>query len=365
MSPQLENSDTAVPEITKQVHYGKRPLELVAFNSQLELIEKTLAAAPKTNTNPNSFASSSTGNVSLNYYPRYGGNNYQQSYYQNSANNASTNSHHNPNLNKYTLAAVAAAAAVQQQQHQSYLFQQHIAKQSPSYQQNQKQGQGYQSSPYQQPLQQIQQQKLQGSMYQKKPQLFGPHDGSDMSASSSVLSETRPPAQASSSVNPNSMSAPIDFKSNYLLFNESSQSLLSPKLSATGPSQQKQSAPLHFKLFDSIGSDANNIMNSPIMLPPSSSPNKNSPPNLFLSTTGSSLNSGPSTGSSLSNSGTLPNNSSLLSTVLPSNSTNTNTNTSSIWGLNNQSSLSAGHTGLGSSANNTHIFSGFGGSSMW
>lgn len=411
--------------------YPKRKLDLVPFNFQLEVIETALSTVSKTMAQKRY----NNTNYQQGYY-QYNQNHNQQNKYalaavaaaaavqhqqqqtfllqqqilqqqqqlqqyqyqqnqqnqQNNQNNQNQRSQHNQQLQQNLN---------QQNLNQQYLNQQYL-NYLPQYQpilhlQSQPGTQLMQQSPQHgnRPVQGVQQQVPLSSLAHQN-QAYG---SQDLSSSSSVLSETPiqypplssgPRGSASSATSTLSMPQAIDFSNNFMMCDGSSHSLTSPNLSgppsSSGHTQSlsvqqqllqpalKQSTPLHSKLFDSIHDT--NLMNSPILLPPNSNnSNKSSPPNLFLSTSGSNSLSGPSTGNSTLNqslnSKPLSTNQSLLNNVLSgSNTANWSTSgnstpTSSIWGHNSSLSNNSTINNFGSNSGNNHVLTGFGSSGVW
>lgn len=311
MSSSLSTSSTTTPT------YAKRKLELVPFNSQLEIIDKAILNVSKTLLNSNQYT-----NV------------HRSSYNNNSGNN--NNHSHNQNLqNKYALAAVAAAATVQQQQ-QNYMLQQQSHQQS--HQQQYKD-----INPY---------------MFHGQGMGFSKDQG-ELSSSSSLLSENNAPL-------------PYDFQNNFITSSGSNNSVTSPtagqlnQLPATD--SQKHALQSHIQpqlqnlsqppmpgfIFDPMASDNSKInSNSPTLLQPqataySNKGSNNSPPNLFLSNSSSganavnSVNSNNPVTTNFLESPSLLSSGKNISNNWPVNSSNTNAiNHSSIWGANPSTSSSS------------------------
>ncbi|EGW34179.1 uncharacterized protein SPAPADRAFT_59612 [Spathaspora passalidarum NRRL Y-27907] len=351
--------------------YPKRKLELIPFNNQIEYIDKVIVNNSK---HQNQFS---------NYGSRY-----------NHGHGGHGHNHHNQQQNKYALAAVAVAAAVQHQQQQHYLLQQ-----QQQVRQGQQQKQGYYSGGYQQ---QQQQQQYNPPQYQKQPsqtsspQMYGlqqqpqpqqyqpPQIFADVGPS--VLPEANNSfTQGQQTTGGSSSQAPgYDLKTNFMIYNNSSNSISSPTSqqpqlkqssvsSASSATATLPGGPLLPKLFDSIGTNSTN--NSPILLPPNANTYKNSsPPDLFLSnTTGNStstLNNSPP----LVNTPTPTTNFFSSPSLLPGSSSNWNTSnpsTSSIWGQSSNSFKSnitlanptTSTTATGNGKNN--LLSSFGSTNLW
>lgn len=306
MSSSVTKSSTTTPT------YAKRKLELIPFNSQLEIIDKAILNVSKTLLNSNQY------------------NNVHRSGYNNNSGNNNNHSHNQNLQNKYALAAVAATAAVQQQQ-QNYMLQQ------------QSQQQHYKDiNPY---------------MFHAQGMGFNKDQG-ELSSSSSLLSESNAPL-------------PYDFQNNFITSNGSNNSVTSPTAgplnqpsainsqthtlqSHLQPLQNLSQPPMPGFIFDPMASDNSKIKSSsPTSLQPqatasSSKASNNSPPNLFLSTSSSganalnSVNSNNPVTTNFLESPSLLSSGKNISSNWPVNSSNTNAiNHSSIWGANPSTSSSS------------------------
>ncbi|CAR66021.1 DEHA2G22374p [Debaryomyces hansenii CBS767] len=313
MSSSVTTSSTTTPA------YAKRKLELVPFNSQLEIIDKAILNLSKMSSNSNQYI-----NV------------HRSGYNNNSGNNNPHNHSSNQNSqNKYALAAVAAAAAVQQQQ-QNYMLQQQ------SHQQSQQQ-QYKDINPY---------------VFHAQGMSFNKDQG-ELSSSSSLMSEKSAPL-------------PYDFQNNFITSNGSNNSVSSPTAGPLNQSPaidpQNHALQSHLQpqlqnlsqprmpgfIFDPMASDNSKIKSSsPTSLQSqatasSSKASNNSPPNLFLSTSSSganavnSVNSNNPVTTNFLESPSLLSGGKNISSNWPVNSSNTNAiNHSSIWGANPSTSSSS------------------------
>lgn len=326
---------------------GKRELDLIPFNSQLEVIERALLSQSRVQSNTNQYVNTH----------RYG--------YNNGSNNHKNthNQHQNQNQNqqnKYALAAVAAAAAVQHQQghllHQSN--RNSYSQQQPQVHTQPRQYNDY--SPYMYASQKVGLDKL------------GEHG--DMS-NASLLSDNNSlvpydfhnTVMTSSNGNNNSSSSPTTVSSNQ----PSARDLQSQQPQPQPQFQNLTQASKPGFMFDPMNSD--NISNSPTSLNPqhsasSSKTNKNSPPNLFMSTPNLPQPTVNASTTSASTANNFLNSPSLLPSVngISNNWGNGNTNAktinhSSIWGAN--PSLSSSNLDS-NSGNNISLGNNFNGS-MW
>lgn len=357
--------------MSAQTTYPKRNLEVIPFSYQLEFIDKVVSSPTKSQ-------------------------HQSSNRYHNNNNNNHHHHHQNQHLhlhqqyqqclqqqqqqNKYTLAAVAAAAALQQQQQQTFLLQQQQAQQAALAQKKQQQQQQQQKQTQHQHSQlfvNYNSQSPQVFALPTPPQVFGDVPMDKSITNSSMFSSLSQPLNTTGN---------IDLKTNFMLYNNSTNSIPSPTNSQYGgngggggkqTSASSQSsggagaavAATSFttKLFDnSVGSNSN----SPILLPPNANRNP-SPPNLFLSTNSSNNNNGsPLMGASMTPTSTsfLNNSPSLVTTGPISSNTwsmGVSTPTSgSIWG-NKSSGTSTTLTATPITKTSSNVMSSFNGSNLW
>lgn len=357
--------------MSAQTTYPKRNLEVIPFSYQLEFIDKVVSSPTKSQ-------------------------HQSSNRYHNNNNNNHHHHHQNQHLhlhqqyqqclqqqqqqNKYTLAAVAAAAALQQQQQQTFLLQQQQAQQAALAQKKQQQQQQQQKQTQHQHSQlfvNYNSQSPQVFALPTPPQVFGDVPMDKSITNSSMFSSLSQPLNTTGN---------IDLKTNFMLYNNSTNSIPSPTISQYGgngggggkqTSASSQSsggagaavAATSFttKLFDnSVGSNSN----SPILLPPNANRNP-SPPNLFLSTNSSNNNNGsPLMGASMTPTSTsfLNNSPSLVTTGPISSNTwsmGVSTPTSgSIWG-NKSSGTSTTLTATPITKTSSNVMSSFNGSNLW
>lgn len=355
--------------MSAQTTYPKRNLEVIPFSYQLEFIDKVVSSPTKSQ-------------------------HQSSNRYHNNNNNNHHHHHQNQHLhlhqqyqqclqqqqqqNKYTLAAVAAAAALQQQQQQTFLLQQQQAQQAALAQKKQQQQQQQKQTQHQhsQLFVNYNSQSPQVFALPTPPQVFGDVPMDKSITNSSMFSSLSQPLNTTGN---------IDLKTNFMLYNNSTNSIPSPTISQYGgnggggkqTSASSQSsggagaavAATSFttKLFDnSVGSNSN----SPILLPPNANRNP-SPPNLFLSTNSSNNNNGsPLMGASMTPTSTsfLNNSPSLVTTGPISSNTwsmGVSTPTSgSIWG-NKSSGTSTTLTATPITKTSSNVMSSFNGSNLW
>lgn len=356
--------------MSAQTTYPKRNLEVIPFSYQLEFIDKVVSSPTKSQ-------------------------HQSSNRYHNNNNNNHNHHHQNQHLhlhqqyqqclqqqqqqNKYTLAAVAAAAALQQQQQQTFLLQQQQAQQAALAQKKQQQQQQQKQTQHQhsQLFVNYNSQSPQVFALPTPPQVFGDVPMDKSITNSSMFSSLSQPLNTTGN---------IDLKTNFMLYNNSTNSIPSPTISQYGgngggggkqTSASSQSsggagaavAATSFttKLFDnSVGSNSN----SPILLPPNANRNP-SPPNLFLSTNSSNNNNGsPLMGASMTPTSTsfLNNSPSLVTTGPISSNTwsmGVSTPTSgSIWG-NKSSGTSTTLTATPITKTSSNVMSSFNGSNLW
>lgn len=358
--------------MSAQTTYPKRNLEVIPFSYQLEFIDKVVSSPTKSQ-------------------------HQSSNRYHNNNNNNHHHHHQNQHLhlhqqyqqflqqqqqqNKYTLAAVAAAAALQQQQQQTFLLQQQQAQQAALAQKKQQQQQQQKQTQHQhsQLFVNYNSQSPQVFALPTPPQVFGDVPMDKSITNSSMFSSLSQPLNTTGN---------IDLKTNFMLYNNSTNSIPSPTNSQYGgnggggggkqTSASSQSsggggvaaaAATGFttKLFDnSVGSNSN----SPILLPPNANRNP-SPPNLFLSTNSSNNNNGsPLMGASMTPTSTsfLNNSPSLVTTGPISSNTwsiGVSTPTSgSIWG-NKSSGTSTTLTATPITKTSSNVMSSFNGSNLW
>lgn len=356
--------------MSAQTTYPKRNLEVIPFSYQLEFIDKVVSSPTKSQ-------------------------HQSSNRYHNNNNNNHHHHHQNQHLhlhqqyqqclqqqqqqNKYTLAAVAAAAALQQQQQQTFLLQQQQAQQAALAQKKQQQQQQQKQTQHQhsQLFVNYNSQSPQVFALPTPPQVFGDVPMDKSITNSSMFSSLSQPLNTTGN---------IDLKTNFMLYNNSTNSIPSPTNSQYGgngggggkqTSASSQSsggagaavAATSFttKLFDnSVGSNSN----SPILLPPNANRNP-SPPNLFLSTNSSNNNNGsPLMGASMTPTSTsfLNNSPSLVTTGPISSNTwsmGVSTPTSgSIWG-NKSSGTSTTLTATPITKTSSNVMSSFNGSNLW
>lgn len=356
--------------MSAQTTYPKRNLEVIPFSYQLEFIDKVVSSPTKSQ-------------------------HQSSNRYHNNNNNNHHHHHQNQHLhlhqqyqqclqqqqqqNKYTLAAVAAAAALQQQQQQTFLLQQQQAQQAALAQKKQQQQQQQKQTQHQhsQLFVNYNSQSPQVFALPTPPQVFGDVPMDKSITNSSMFSSLSQPLNTTGN---------IDLKTNFMLYNNSTNSIPSPTISQYGgngggggkqTSASSQSsgggvaaaAATGFttKLFDnSVGSNSN----SPILLPPNANRNP-SPPNLFLSTNSSNNNNGsPLMGASMTPTSTsfLNNSPSLVTTGPISSNTwsmGVSTPTSgSIWG-NKSSGTSTTLTATPITKTSSNVMSSFNGSNLW
>lgn len=356
--------------MSAQTTYPKRNLEVIPFSYQLEFIDKVVSSPTKSQ-------------------------HQSSNRYHNNNNNNHNHHHQNQHLhlhqqyqqclqqqqqqNKYTLAAVAAAAALQQQQQQTFLLQQQQAQQAALAQKKQQQQQQQKQTQHQhsQLFVNYNSQSPQVFALPTPPQVFGDVPMDKSITNSSMFSSLSQPLNTTGN---------IDLKTNFMLYNNSTNSIPSPTNSQYGgngggggkqTSASSQSsgggvaaaAATGFttKLFDnSVGSNSN----SPILLPPNANRNP-SPPNLFLSTNSSNNNNGsPLMGASMTPTSTsfLNNSPSLVTTGPISSNTwsmGVSTPTSgSIWG-NKSSGTSTTLTATPITKTSSNVMSSFNGSNLW
>lgn len=293
--------------------YPKRKLELIPFNSQLETIDRALANTTKL----------SVGGGHHQHVPQH----QQQAYHR----------HGNHNQQKYSVPSPASGANGGQNQQQSYLLHHHgkpSLQLSPHGAQSQylahnvqthnvlahnAQTQFLNHGQYKQPgLNQHQ-----NSHHQAKQLLYS----SNYAVSSPVLSMQ---AVASSPY-----TSSLDFNN----VNLDIPRLISP-INKSGSKMYQGGHSSHTMNFGNYGEPS---LDSPILMPPGSSVNrKNSPPNLFLSSTGSSplkSTTNASTPTEPSVNTQFLNSPSLLGGLPNCSNNNWNTASGSIWGNNtNQNS---------------------------
>ena len=339
--------------MSAQTTYPKRNLEVIPFSYQLEFIDKVVSSPTKSqhqssnryHNNNNNNHHHHHQNQHLHLHQQY------QQYLQ-----------QQQQQNKYTLAAVAAAAALQQQQQQTFLLQQ------------QKQTQHQHS----QLFVNYNSQSPQVFALPTPPQVFGDVPMDKSITNSSMFSSLSQPLNTTGN---------IDLKTNFMLYNNSTNSIPSPTNSQyggnggggggkqTSASSQSSGAAagaaaatgFTTKLFDnSVGSNSN----SPILLPPNANRNP-SPPNLFLSTNSSNNNNGsPLMGASMTPTSTsfLNNSPSLVTTGPISSNTwsmGVSTPTSgSIWG-NKSSGTSTTLTATPITKTSSNVMSILNGSNLW
>lgn len=357
--------------MSAQTTYPKRNLEVIPFSYQLEFIDKVVSSPTKSqhqssnryHNNNNNNHNHHHQNQHLHLHQQY------QQYLQ-----------QQQQQNKYTLAAVAAAAALQQQQQQTFLLQQQQAQQAALAQKKQQQQQQQQKQTQHQHSQlfvNYNSQSPQVFALPTPPQVFGDVPMDKSITNSSMFSSLSQPLNTTGN---------IDLKTNFMLYNNSTNSIPSPTNSQYGgnggggkqTSASSQSsggggvaaaAATGFttKLFDnSVGSNSN----SPILLPPNANRNP-SPPNLFLSTNSSNNNNGsPLMGASMTPTSTsfLNNSPSLVTTGPISSNTwsmGVSTPTSgSIWG-NKSSGTSTTLTATPITKTSSNVMSSFNGSNLW
>lgn len=357
--------------MSAQTTYPKRNLEVIPFSYQLEFIDKVVSSPTKSqhqssnryHNNNNNNHHHHHQNQHLHLHQQY------QQYLQ-----------QQQQQNKYTLAAVAAAAALQQQQQQTFLLQQQQAQQAALAQKKQQQQQQQQKQTQHQHSQlfvNYNSQSPQVFALPTPPQVFGDVPMDKSITNSSMFSSLSQPLNTTGN---------IDLKTNFMLYNNSTNSIPSPTISQYGgngggggkqTSASSQSsggagaavAATSFttKLFDnSVGSNSN----SPILLPPNANRNP-SPPNLFLSTNSSNNNNGsPLMGASMTPTSTsfLNNSPSLVTTGPISSNTwsmGVSTPTSgSIWG-NKSSGTSTTLTATPITKTSSNVMSSFNGSNLW
>lgn len=357
--------------MSAQTTYPKRNLEVIPFSYQLEFIDKVVSSPTKSqhqssnryHNNNNNNHHHHHQNQHLHLHQQY------QQYLQ-----------QQQQQNKYTLAAVAAAAALQQQQQQTFLLQQQQAQQAALAQKKQQQQQQQQKQTQHQHSQlfvNYNSQSPQVFALPTPPQVFGDVPMDKSITNSSMFSSLSQPLNTTGN---------IDLKTNFMLYNNSTNSIPSPTNSQYGgnggggkqTSASSQSsggggvaaaAATGFttKLFDnSVGSNSN----SPILLPPNANRNP-SPPNLFLSTNSSNNNNGsPLMGASMTPTSTsfLNNSPSLVTTGPISSNTwsmGVSTPTSgSIWG-NKSSGTSTTLTATPITKTSSNVMSSFNGSNLW
>lgn len=356
--------------MSAQTTYPKRNLEVIPFSYQLEFIDKVVSSPTKSqhqssnryHNNNNNNHNHHHQNQHLHLHQQY------QQYLQ-----------QQQQQNKYTLAAVAAAAALQQQQQQTFLLQQQQAQQAALAQKKQQQQQQKQTQhQHSQLFVNYNSQSPQVFALPTPPQVFGDVPMDKSITNSSMFSSLSQPLNTTGN---------IDLKTNFMLYNNSTNSIPSPTNSQYGgnggggggkqTSASSQSsgggvaaaAATGFttKLFDnSVGSNSN----SPILLPPNANRNP-SPPNLFLSTNSSNNNNGsPLMGASMTPTSTsfLNNSPSLVTTGPISSNTwsmGVSTPTSgSIWG-NKSSGTSTTLTATPITKTSSNVMSSFNGSNLW
>lgn len=356
--------------MSAQTTYPKRNLEVIPFSYQLEFIDKVVSSPTKSqhqssnryHNNNNNNHHHHHQNQHLHLHQQY------QQYLQ-----------QQQQQNKYTLAAVAAAAALQQQQQQTFLLQQQQAQQAALAQKKQQQQQQQKQTQHQhsQLFVNYNSQSPQVFALPTPPQVFGDVPMDKSITNSSMFSSLSQPLNTTGN---------IDLKTNFMLYNNSTNSIPSPTISQYGgngggggkqTSASSQSsggagaavAATSFttKLFDnSVGSNSN----SPILLPPNANRNP-SPPNLFLSTNSSNNNNGsPLMGASMTPTSTsfLNNSPSLVTTGPISSNTwsmGVSTPTSgSIWG-NKSSGTSTTLTATPITKTSSNVMSSFNGSNLW
>ena len=356
--------------MSAQTTYPKRNLEVIPFSYQLEFIDKVVSSPTKSqhqssnryHNNNNNNHHHHHQNQHLHLHQQY------QQYLQ-----------QQQQQNKYTLAAVAAAAALQQQQQQTFLLQQQQAQQAALAQKKQQQQQQQKQTQHQhsQLFVNYNSQSPQVFALPTPPQVFGDVPMDKSITNSSMFSSLSQPLNTTGN---------IDLKTNFMLYNNSTNSIPSPTISQYGgngggggkqTSASSQSsgggvaaaAATGFttKLFDnSVGSNSN----SPILLPPNANRNP-SPPNLFLSTNSSNNNNGsPLMGASMTPTSTsfLNNSPSLVTTGPISSNTwsmGVSTPTSgSIWG-NKSSGTSTTLTATPITKTSSNVMSSFNGSNLW
>lgn len=357
--------------MSAQTTYPKRNLEVIPFSYQLEFIDKVVSSPTKSqhqssnryHNNNNNNHNHHHQNQHLHLHQQY------QQYLQ-----------QQQQQNKYTLAAVAAAAALQQQQQQTFLLQQQQGQQAALAQKKQQQQQQQQKQTQHQHSQlfvNYNSQSPQVFALPTPPQVFGDVPMDKSITNSSMFSSLSQPLNTTGN---------IDLKTNFMLYNNSTNSIPSPTNSQYGgnggggkqTSASSQSsggggvaaaAATGFttKLFDnSVGSNSN----SPILLPPNANRNP-SPPNLFLSTNSSNNNNGsPLMGASMTPTSTsfLNNSPSLVTTGPISSNTwsmGVSTPTSgSIWG-NKSSGTSTTLTATPITKTSSNVMSSFNGSNLW
>lgn len=356
--------------MSAQTTYPKRNLEVIPFSYQLEFIDKVVSSPTKSqhqssnryHNNNNNNHHHHHQNQHLHLHQQY------QQYLQ-----------QQQQQNKYTLAAVAAAAALQQQQQQTFLLQQQQAQQAALAQKKQQQQQQKQTQhQHSQLFVNYNSQSPQVFALPTPPQVFGDVPMDKSITNSSMFSSLSQPLNTTGN---------IDLKTNFMLYNNSTNSIPSPTNSQYGgnggggggkqTSASSQSsgggvaaaAATGFttKLFDnSVGSNSN----SPILLPPNANRNP-SPPNLFLSTNSSNNNNGsPLMGASMTPTSTsfLNNSPSLVTTGPISSNTwsmGVSTPTSgSIWG-NKSSGTSTTLTATPITKTSSNVMSSFNGSNLW
>lgn len=357
--------------MSAQTTYPKRNLEVIPFSYQLEFIDKVVSSPTKSQ---HQFSNRYHNNNNNNHHHHHQNQHlhlhqqYQQYLQQ------------QQQQNKYTLAAVAAAAALQQQQQQTFLLQQQQAQQAALAQKKQQQQQQQKQTQHQhsQLFVNYNSQSPQVFALPTPPQVFGDVPMDKSITNSSMFSSLSQPLNTTGN---------IDLKTNFMLYNNSTNSIPSPTNSQYGgnggggggkqTSASSQSsggggaaaAATGFttKLFDnSVGSNSN----SPILLPPNANRNP-SPPNLFLSTNSSNNNNGsPLMGASMTPTSTsfLNNSPSLVTTGPISSNTwsmGVSTPTSgSIWG-NKSSGTSTTLTATPITKTSSNVMSSFNGSNLW
>lgn len=356
--------------MSAQTTYPKRNLEVIPFSYQLEFIDKVVSSPTKSqhqssnryHNNNNNNHHHHHQNQHLHLHQQY------QQYLQ-----------QQQQQNKYTLAAVAAAAALQQQQQQTFLLQQQQAQQAALAQKKQQQQQQKQTQhQHSQLFVNYNSQSPQVFALPTPPQVFGDVPMDKSITNSSMFSSLSQPLNTTGN---------IDLKTNFMLYNNSTNSIPSPTNSQyggnggggggkqTSASSQSSGAGagaaaatgFTTKLFDnSVGSNSN----SPILLPPNANRNP-SPPNLFLSTNSSNNNNGsPLMGASMTPTSTsfLNNSPSLVTTGPISSNTwsmGVSTPTSgSIWG-NKSSGTSTTLTATPITKTSSNVMSSFNGSNLW
>lgn len=356
--------------MSAQTTYPKRNLEVIPFSYQLEFIDKVVSSPTKSqhqssnryHNNNNNNHHHHHQNQHLHLHQQY------QQYLQ-----------QQQQQNKYTLAAVAAAAALQQQQQQTFLLQQQQAQQAALAQKKQQQQQQKQTQhQHSQLFVNYNSQSPQVFALPTPPQVFGDVPMDKSITNSSMFSSLSQPLNTTGN---------IDLKTNFMLYNNSTNSIPSPTNSQyggnggggggkqTSASSQSSGAAagaaaatgFTTKLFDnSVGSNSN----SPILLPPNANRNP-SPPNLFLSTNSSNNNNGsPLMGASMTPTSTsfLNNSPSLVTTGPISSNTwsmGVSTPTSgSIWG-NKSSGTSTTLTATPITKTSSNVMSSFNGSNLW